>query len=287
MRLAFVFGRWMGGRMPLSNALAQAIRRTLQGVTEGEGCLDEDLKPVRALLAEQQSSSRLPCADELLIERIRTRDGDHAFLFPIAGRLVHEGLGTLLAYRITRRKKATIATTCNDWGLSLVCPKDLPVEDEQWAELLSPENLLEDLLASLDAAGLTRRHFREVARVAGLVSSGPPHRRKQRRQLQASAGLVFDVLQTHDPDNLLLSQARREVLERSLEVKRLRLTLEELEQRRLRLQRPRQLTPFAFPLWADRIRERVSSESWQDRVQAMVQRLEQNASRRTRSQARG
>ncbi len=262
--------RWMGGRMPLSNRLAHEIREVLGSV----GGRNPELVKLRPLLARQREASRLPAADELLIERIRLPDGDHAFLFPIAGRLVHEGLATLLSYRLTRRAAVTVVSTCSDWGLSLGARRGLGVADDEWTELLSGENLLEDILASLDAAGLARRHFREVARVAGLVHEGHPRRRKTTRQLQASAGLVYDVLVKHEPDSLLLEQARREALERSLEFTRLRATLAELAERRVVVTRPARLTPFAFPLWADKVREHVSSESWEERVRAMVETLE-------------
>ena len=49
------------------------------------------------------------------------------------------------------------------------------------AGLLSPENLLEDVLASLNAAELSKRQFREIARVAGLVFQGYPGQPKSSR----------------------------------------------------------------------------------------------------------
>ena len=84
---------------------------------------------------------------------------------------------------------------------------------------------------------------------------------------------MFDVLSEHDPENLLLEQARPEVRERTLEFSRLRAGLEALRGRAIRVERPGSLTPLSFPLWAERIRERVSSESWEDRVRTMADRL--------------
>lgn len=278
--------RWMGGRLPLSNALAESIRETLGGLMEDTKPFPDSLGPARDLITLQRTRSRVPRAKELLVERIKVRDSDYAFLFPIAGRVVHEGLATLLAHRLTKKRKATISSNCNDWGLALVGRKGLAVEGSSWSALLSPENLLEDVLGCVDASGLARRHFREIARISGLVSSGPPHRRKNQRQLQTSVGLVFDVLSKHDPDNLLLVQARREVLERSLEFQRLLRTVEDLHGREIVVTEPKRLTPFAFPLWADRIREQVSSENWKDRVLAMVASLESKERPSNRSSTR-
>lgn len=268
---------WSGGRMPLSNELAMCIRRILRECRDAEVIDDPELAPIAELLEIQRTSSRLPGEDELLIERAKSREGHHVFFYPIAGRLVHEGLATLLAYRVTRATKATIATVCNDWGFGLMSRKELPVADEEWKSYFSAEGLLEDVLASVDAAGLARRHFREVARIAGLVSSGPPGGRKNRKQLQTSSGLIYDVLVDFDPGNLLLSQSKREVLERTLEFGRLRMTIDELSERAFVVSRLDRLTPFSFPLWVDRLREEVTSETWEDRVQSMLERLEKDA----------
>ncbi len=269
--------RWMGGRMPLSTELASTIREILEELRSGARIPDERLAPVHDLIATQTEASRVPALDELLIERIRTREGDHVFMYPVAGRLVHEGLATLIAHRISRRAPATLASTCSDWGLAIAASDDLGVHDEAWQELLSADDLLEDVIASVDASGLARRHFREVARIAGLITTGPVHQRISQRQLQSSSGLIFDVLEQFDPDNLLLSQARREVLERSLELTRLRATLEAIGRQQIIVTRPEGLSPLSFHLWADRIREQVSSQTWEQRVAAMIERLEKHA----------
>ena len=73
-----------------------------------------------------------------------------------------------------------------------------------------------------------RRQFRELARVAGLVFQGYPGQSPSTRQLQASSGLLYDVFAQYDPDNLLLAQAVREVLERHLDAPRLAKALARL-----------------------------------------------------------
>ena len=124
---------------------------------------------------------------------------------------------------------------------------------------------------------MARRQFREIARIAGLVFPGFPRSGKTARQLQASSGLFFDVLERHDPSNLLLSQARREVLERQLERSRLARTLERLERSRVVITTPKRTPPLAFPLLVDRARDRVSSETLADRIRRMQLVLERAA----------
>ena len=145
--------------------------------------------------------------------------------------------------------------------------------------MLSPERLLDDLLDCLNSTELARRKFREIARIAGLVFQGYPGSGKSTRQLQASSGLFFDVFAKYDPDNRLLSQARREVIERELEITRLRSALDQAQTMAFLLRPIERLTPLAFPLWSMWVQGQVSTEKWSDRVKRMVAELETAAGR--------
>jgi ATP-dependent Lhr-like helicase len=78
----------------------------------------------------------------------------------------------------------------------------------------------------------------------------------------------------YDSHNLLLMQAVREVLERQLETSRLQVALERMRGARALLMRPRQPTPFAFPLMVEVFRDRLSTEALAARVERMVTALE-------------
>jgi ATP-dependent Lhr-like helicase len=116
-----------------------------------------------------------------------------------------------------------------------------------------------------------------VARIAGLIFQGYPGQHKSMRQVQASSSLFFEVFRKHDSDNLLLTQAEREVLEQELELTRLRDTLVELHARRIEFHDVKRATPFGFPLMVERFREKVSTEKLADRVARMVRELEKAA----------
>ncbi|HEX6070757.1 MAG TPA: ligase-associated DNA damage response DEXH box helicase, partial [Longimicrobiaceae bacterium] len=268
--------RWMGSRLPLSADLAALLRRRLEEASRGV-YRDREMQAVRPLLEIQGRWSRIPAADQLLIERVKSREGHHLYFFPVEGRLVHEGLAALFAYRISRLRPITFTLSANDYGFELLSPEPAPIEGALEAGLLSPSNLFEDVPASLNATEMARRQFREIARVAGLVFAGYPRAGKSARQLQASSGLFFDVFQRYDPENLLLSQAHREVLERQLESSRLGRTLERLSASEVILTDPPRTPPLAFPLLVDRTRERVSSESLTDRIRRMQLALEREA----------
>jgi ATP-dependent Lhr-like helicase len=273
--------RWNGGRMPLSTLLSAAVLDLVQSAAARGGLatpasapgLPPEVRAVMPLLQTQARWSRLPGDDCLLVERVRSRDGHHAFLFPFAGRLVHEGLAAVVAWRIAQRRPCTLTMAATDWGFELAGREPFFDHDREWRQVLSPANLLEDLLACLNGTEMTRRHFREIARVAGLVTGG----RRTNRQTQSSAGLIFDVLSEHDGTNMLLAQTRREVLEQQFEFARLRSAVEAIAVKDIRIIDTPRLSPLAFPIWAEQVQSRLTTQGWLERITEMARELEQAA----------
>jgi ATP-dependent helicase Lhr and Lhr-like helicase len=275
---ASVVPHWTGARLALSPELAAGVRVKLdearRGVFQGA-----EMEAVRPILELQAKWSRLPAPDELLIERVRTREGHHLFFYPVEGRLVHEGMAALFAYRLAQIGPITFTLAANDYGFELLSPDPAPLEEALEAGLVSPDNLLHDIPASLNAAELARRQFREIARVAGLIFQGYPGANKSVKQVQASSGLLYDVFARYDPENLLLFQAHREVLERQLERSRLGRTLERVAHGTVTISEVERPTPLAFGLLVDRAREQVTSEKFLDRVRRLAAPLERAADR--------
>ena len=268
--------RWQGSRMAMSDSLAAMLRERFGEASRGE-LRGPEMIALEPLFDVQRRWSRIPKPNELLIEHVKTREGHHVFWYPFEGRLVHEGLAALMAFRLARLAPITFTMSANDYGFELLSVDPPPLEAALAENLLSPESLLEDVPASLNATEMARRQFREIARVAGLVFPGLPRAGKTARQLQASSSLFFDVFQRFDPGNLLVSQAHREVLERQLESSRLGRTLERLSRAAVVITAPKRVTPLGFPLLVDRTRERVSSESLSDRIKRMQVALEKAA----------
>ncbi|RJS92932.1 ligase-associated DNA damage response DEXH box helicase [Salinisphaera sp. Q1T1-3] len=272
--------RWAGGRMAISGTLADAIRELLEAARDGHYG-EPELIAIRDLLELQKGWSALPAADELLVEHVTSREGRHWFFYPFAGRLAHEGLSALVAWRLARMHQATFRFSVNDYGFELVTRSKVDFAVDELRAAFSPDHLVDDLLTCLNASELAKHAFRDIARIAGLVFSGYPGQTKSARQVQASSGLVYDVLARYDADNRLLTQARDEVLERELEIGRLRSALARVGEQSIRLAEPPRLTPLGFPLWVERVASQVSNESWKDRVARMTVQLEKAADRKS------
>ena len=268
--------RWSGGRMPLSSELANAFVERMEAAAAGKFDGPE-MQLVKPLLDVQLAWSALPTRDSLLAEYMQSREGWHFFLYPYAGRNVHLGLASLLAWRLGQIQPNTFSIAVNDYGLELLSATPIDWVKLIEPDLFSPNNLMADIIQSLNVGELAQRRFREIARVSGLVFSGGPHAPKSTRQLQASSKLFYDVFKNYDPENLLLIQAQEEVLQQELDVSRLTEALSLMRSKQLNLQHIKRATPFAFPLLVERLRESFSSEKLADRISRMVAELEKAA----------
>ena len=263
---------WAGGQMALSDLLSQQLRDEVDRCARGT--LDSpELQALEPLLQRQADLSCLPKADQLLLEVCRSREGSHLFVYPFEGRFVHEGLGFLWAWRLARHRSSTITVSVNDYGFELLAPKGYPFEEliELHGDaLLDVEHLDADLEQAVNLSELCRRRFRAIAQVSGLISQSMPGQNKTGGQLQISAALLFDVFLKHEPDHLLLEQARREVLEEQLERHRLQAALERMASSQWLLERIPRPGPLAFPLLVERLNNRLSNESLLERVQRLI-----------------
>ncbi|HEY6900406.1 MAG TPA: helicase-related protein, partial [Puia sp.] len=235
--------------------------------------IDIELRVLRPLFELQAELSYMPKENELLIEQIETKDGFHLFVYPFEGRLVHEAMAALLAYRISRTVPISFTFAMNDYGFELLSDQPIPLDDSNAYELFSPEDLSMDIQRSVNSAEMARRKFRDIAVIGGLIFQGYPGEYAKARHLQSSASLLFNVFSEYDPHNLLVRQAYNEVMDQQMEERRLRNMLERIAAGKIVLRWPRQLTPFCFPLKVDSMREDLSSERLEDRVRKMQAQL--------------
>jgi ATP-dependent Lhr-like helicase len=262
---------WAGGRMPLSSQLSAVFRDKLDEVAHGIE-KDEEVIALKPLFDLQKRLSHLPQSHEFMIESFHSRDGHHLLFYPFEGRLVHEGMASLLAYRISKLKSASYSIAMNDYGFELLTDEDIPIEAAlETDDLFSIHNLLEDIQHSLNANEMARRRFRDIAHIGGLVFTGYPGQTVKNKHLQASTSLLFEVFTEYEPDNLLVRQAYNEALAFQLEEFRLREALQRISKQTIVLKEIERPTPFAFPIMVDSLgREKLTTETLEERVAKMA-----------------
>lgn len=264
---------WQGGKMPLSTEMADAVLALMQRAQQGDYS-EPELQAAQPMLQTQASLSRLPTPGTLLVESYASKEGHHLYVYPFAGRQVHLGLSSLLAYRLARTQPTTFSMAVNDYGFELLSAEPFDVAPVVDKAVFTSDGLLDDVLASLNSSELAQRRFREIARVAGLVFTGYPGAPKSTKQLQASSGLFYEVFKKYDGGNLLLGQAEREVLSQELELARLQDTLARMAQHTVANVVLTQPSPMSLPLMVERLREKLSTETLAARLDRMLKAME-------------
>lgn len=263
---------WMGGRFAISPDLGVAIRHSFKSIHKTTG-ISPEIKFLKPLFKEQESLSALPKEDELLVEYIKTKYGFHLFFYPFEGKLVHEGMAQVIAYRLSQIMPATFSIATNEYGIELLTDIDFPIDQKLLNKLFSPINLHQDINSGINVQEMARRRFRDIAGIAGLIFQGFPGKQMKSKHLQANAGLFFSVFSEYDPSNLLLREAYDEVFDFQLEEGRMQLAFDRINNHKIIFSKPLKLTPFAFPIFAESFRERYSNEDWQSRLEKLKDQL--------------
>lgn len=264
---------YMGGRLNMSSQMSDVMKEQFYKYLEGKP-VDEEVSILEPLFDMQQSRSIIPRRDEFLVEYFESREGYHLLMYPFEGRYVHEGMGALIAKRISMLLPISFSIAMNDYGFELLSDKAIDVDEVIVPELFKTEELAADITASINAVEMARRQFRDIATISGLIFQGYPGAGKKDRHLQSSAKMIFEVFKDYEPENLLYQQTYDEVMTFQLEEARLREVLDRIRAQHIIVSRPEKATPFAFPIMVDRLREKMSSETLNDRIAKMRLELE-------------
>ena len=259
---------YLGGRLPLSSYLGQFLRMKLSQSLDAKSS-EKELKFLHPLLASQEGISHIPKEDEFLVEIIKTRDGYHLFMYPFEGRLIHEVMSALIAFRISKITPISFSMAMNDYGFELLSSQEIPLTEENLKQILSKENLIKDVLSSINATEMARRKFRDIAVISGLVIQTYPGQQKNNKSLQSSAGLIFNVLEDYDSQNILLKQAYTEVFNQQIDEARLVEAFNRIENSKIILKFANSFTPLSFPIKVDSLRQSLSSEDLGERIKRM------------------
>ncbi len=259
---------WLGGRLPLTSQLSQFLREKLAAANK-PGATEKELNFLHPLFARQKEISHIPADDEFLVELIKTKEGYHLFMYPFEGRLIHEVMSALMAFRISKLYPISFSMAMNDYGFELFSDTEIKLDDEQLQQILSPDNLIQDVVNSINATEMAKRKFRDIAVISGMVVQTFPGAQKTNKSLQSSAGIIFNVLETHDADNLLLRQAYTEVFNQQLEEQRLTAAFQRIKKSKIIFKFATGFTPLSFPIKVDSLRQSLSSEDLASRIQKL------------------
>ncbi|WP_164467831.1 ligase-associated DNA damage response DEXH box helicase [Epilithonimonas vandammei] len=261
---------YLGGRLPLSSNLGQFLREKLS-IALNPKTSEKELKFLHPLLMNQEERSHIPKDNEFLVEMIKNREGYHLFMYPFEGRLVHEVMAALIAFRISKLAPISFSMAMNDYGFELFSDKEIPLNEDNLDKILTRDNLMTDVISSINAAEMARRKFRDIAVISGMVVQNFPGQQRSNKSLQSSAGLIFKVLEDHDPNHFLVRQAYTEVFNMQLQEQRLVEAFKRIEKSKIILKFANSFTPLSFPIKVDSLRQTLTSEDLDARIQKLIQ----------------
>lgn len=265
---------WMGGRMSFSAHLSQLLRNAFYNPMNAT---TPEWRALTPLLDRQKQLSKIPEADEFLMETFPSKEGYHAVFYPFEGRAVHEAMAAVIAYRYSLLQPISFTLAYNDYGFELLSDQPISITALLDNNLFTTQDLMDDLRRSINLTEIARRKFRDIAVIAGLVFQGYPHKTIKSKHLQSSAQLFFEVFKDYEESNLLYQQAIEEAFDHGMEQGRLLQAFDRINTQKICWSQATQPTPFSFPLITDRLRERLSSEKVEDRIKRMYVQLEKLA----------
>jgi ATP-dependent Lhr-like helicase len=249
-----------GGKFPLSTYLADRVRDILAHPQTWRGLPQQ----VREWLEIQEWRSLLPGRHDLLVETFPRAARNYLICYPFEGRLAHVTLGMLLTRRLERLRQRPLGFVANEYALAVWGLGDMGLRIERGelslAELFDEDMLGDDLEAWLAESAMMKRTFRSCAIIAGLIEKRYPGEDKSRRQLTISTDLVYDVLQKHQPDHVLLRAARQDAATGLLDIRRLGEMLSRVKGRIVHKALER-VSPLAVPVLLEIGRETVYGEA--------------------------
>ncbi|KIZ47204.1 ligase-associated DNA damage response DEXH box helicase, partial [Rhodopseudomonas palustris] len=209
---------YMGGKFPLSTYLAERVRKLLDD-KRAWGALPQQ---VRDWLNLQAHASRVPGVRELVVESFPRANKFYLVCYPFEGRLAHQTLGMLLTRRLERGRARPLGFVANEYALAVWGLGDVSHMIRHGRldldALFDPDMLGDDLEAWLAESALMKRTFRSCAVISGLIARRSTSEEKTRRQVLFSTDLIYDVLNKHQGDHVLLRAARADAASGLLDI---------------------------------------------------------------------
>jgi ATP-dependent helicase Lhr and Lhr-like helicase len=238
------------------------------------------------MYAAQQALSEIPTADFLLVEEYLSQGNEgppeeevqakrkpmkrarpmsmpqarHYFFHCLVGRAANEALSRVLALRLSRLRGGNAIATPDDYGFVLTVTADQHFSEPELPILLNPTDFAKDLEESLSRSDLLKYHFRNAAQTGLMVYRNFLGEQKSVRKLQWSAEVIFNVLSQHEPDHILLREARRDAVHTYLDLDAAEAYLQRMQTSPARIKTVWRVPPLSFALFVTKIKEALLVE---------------------------
>jgi ATP-dependent Lhr-like helicase len=143
---------------------------------------------------------------------------------------------------------------------------------EELPKLLELTGFESELHASLNQSEMLKYHFRNAAQTGLMVYRNYFDQQKSVKKLQWSSEVIFNVLQQHEPDHVLLREARRDTLRVFLDIEGALTFLDAQSRKPLRLHKVERVPPLSFAMYATKIKEALLVEDPYETMERLYNR---------------
>jgi ATP-dependent Lhr-like helicase len=186
----------------------------------------------------------------------------HYFFHSLIGRAANDALSRVVALRLSRIRGGNAIATPDDYGFVLTVSDQQVIQSEDFEQLLEPANFEPELQASLTRSDLLKYYFRNAAQTGLMVYRNYFGEQKSVRKVQWSSEVIFKVLSEHEPNHVLLREARRDAVHTHLDIEGASTFLRELSYRGIKphLRTVAHVPPLAFGMYATQMQEALMVE---------------------------
>ena len=293
---------WNANKMPLGSGIAREVARLrteldarlnverdaheeiADWLVEEWSISQTNAEAIIEHFENQSLISKIPTQQRFLIERFidETDEEDervHFFFHSLIGRSANDALSRIVSHRLKKAVGGNTLVTIDDYGFLLSVKEFQALEVEAWKELFGPDNAAKELNAVLKDSQLVKWQFSGIAQTGLMIPRNLPGADRKIRQLRWSADILFKVLAEHEPDHPLLEQAVHEATHTFLDTDRAVEFLTEAQSLTWELAEVPAVSPFAFGLYASKIKESMMMESQEEAIERLYHEMQRKLGR--------
>jgi ATP-dependent Lhr-like helicase len=229
---------------------------------------------IASIYLAQHELSEIPTADCLLVEEFHETDETpvskkfpnrnpraiHYFFHSLIGRAANDALARVVTLRLSQLHGGNAVATPHDYGFVLTVAPSQRFTEDDLPKLLRIEGFETELERSLAQSEMLKYHFRNAAQTGLMVYRNFFDQHKSVRKLAWSSEVIFNVLQQHEPDHILMREARRDTLRVFLDTEAALAFLHAQASRPARLRPVDKVPPLSFAMYATKIKEALLVE---------------------------
>lgn len=159
-------------------------------------------------LTLQQSRSKLPETDRILVETFPNDGRQNTCIYGFAGRNAMQTLGLLLTHRMEQEGLDPLGFVSTDYAVLIWGLSQIPHPET----LFDAQNLRQGFETWLQGNAVMKRTFKTSATIAMMLDRNFGPLRRSGRQATFSSDILYDTLVKYDPDHLLLKITREEAM---------------------------------------------------------------------------